>query len=145
MSSSFSGRSYRSDGSALSEPIANLQKTLTNLHQKAQPHFDSARYKAEAAFNPRGFVQHSQSSTRWTSQEGEERLISDDDDGGEGKDDSESQIQDVEESDGEKDWNERLRRLKMGEGLDDHQADSNRLGLERDDLKWPVGEGWKRL
>lgn len=76
----------RPRGETLPEPIANLQKTLTTLGQKAAPRLDSARYKAEAAFTPRGFVQHSNSRAglgglagRWIAREAEERLIDSED------------------------------------------------------------------
>ncbi|CCM01084.1 uncharacterized protein FIBRA_03132 [Fibroporia radiculosa] len=149
LSSTLSGRTQRSDGSAVSEPIASLQKTLAGLHQRAQPRFDSARYKAEAALNPRGFVP----GTRWMRHEGEERLMEDEDDEyGVGRDDSGSAGPDVdEESEGEREQNDRLRKLRL-EDIEDRSTRSldggyRRMGVERDDLKWPVGEGegWKRL
>jgi len=74
--------------------------------------------------------------------------MDDDDDAGEGRDDAESLDQDVEESSAESELNERLRRLKMGDEADGGQGtDSNfhSMRMARDDLKWPVGEGWKRL
>lgn len=146
-------------GEALQEPIANLQRTLTSLGQKAAPRLDSARYKAEAAFNPRGFVQHSHArpglsglGARWGVQEGEERLIDSDD---EAVGDGESSVgQDITgdsaKSPGgeEPEWSQRLRRLKMGEAENDggRESPSRRsFGVERDEMKWPTGEGWKRL
>ncbi|KAH9932368.1 uncharacterized protein B0H18DRAFT_987818 [Fomitopsis serialis] len=149
----------RAAGEALPEPIANLQKTLTSLGQKAAPRLDSARYKAEAAFTPRGFVQHSHARPglgglggRWGVREGEERLIDSEE---EAVGDGESSVgQDITgdsvRSPGseEPEWSRRLRRLKMGEGENDggRESPSRRsFGVERDELKWPAGDGWKRL
>ncbi|KZT07848.1 uncharacterized protein LAESUDRAFT_742648 [Laetiporus sulphureus 93-53] len=140
--SSLSARSRHSDG--IAEPIANLQRTLSTLHQKAQPRLDSARFKAEAAFAPRGFVQHSQPGSRWLRQEGEERLMSEDETDT-GRDD-ESVGQDVEETESEKERNERLRKLRLGNRDEVPAVDRpQQVGVERDDLKWPAGNGWKRL
>lgn len=148
----------RARGEALPEPIANLQKTLTTLGQKAAPRLDSARYKAEAAFNPRGFVQHSNSrpglgglAGRWSAREAEERLIDSED---EVVGDGESSVgQDITgdsmtATGGEEpEWSQRLRKLKMGDAEGDGRESPSRrsFGVERDDLKWPAGEGWKRL
>ncbi|KZT66594.1 hypothetical protein DAEQUDRAFT_767823 [Daedalea quercina L-15889] len=156
---SLSGIARPRAGEALPEPIANLQKTLTTFGQKAAPRLDSARYKAEAAFNPRGFVQHSHARPglsglggRWGVQEGEERLIDSED---EAVGDGESSVgQDITGDSVaapggvEPEWSQRLRRLRMGdaEGEGGTESPSRRsVGVERDELKWPTGDGWKRL
>jgi len=157
---SLSGVSRPRAGEALPEPIANLQKTLTSLGQKAAPRLDSARYKAEAAFTPRGFVQHSHArpglgglSGRWGVREGEERLIDSEDEAAGDGDSSVGQDitgDSVRGPGGEEpEWSQRLRRLKMGETENDggRESPSSRrsFGVERDELKWPAGDGWKRL
>ena len=47
----------------------------------------------------------------------------------------------------EPEWSQRLRKLKMGDAESDGRESPSRrsFGVERDDLKWPAGEGWKRL
>ncbi|OBZ78078.1 hypothetical protein A0H81_02753 [Grifola frondosa] len=145
------------DASAFSDsPIANIQKTLTSLQLRAQPHLDAARYKAEAGLTRRGFVQHSQHGARWIREEGEEGLMDDVDAGGgtSGRDDDDGLDQDPDAGEGcqaEKSVAERVRRLREG-GVDVAMVDkdgdrpgAHRLVLERDDLKWPAGEGWKPL
>ncbi|OCH86406.1 hypothetical protein OBBRIDRAFT_797204 [Obba rivulosa] len=127
-------------------PFAQLQRTFSNLHQRAAPRLDAARYKAEAGFTRRGFVQHS-----WARQEGEERLM-DDDGAGLDRDESEELDQDsaleADSSEGEESWERKLRRLKLQH---DEASGSRepvpRVGMERDQLKWPVSEsdGWKPL
>ncbi|OBZ66295.1 hypothetical protein A0H81_13817 [Grifola frondosa] len=66
--------------------LANIQKTLTSLQLRPQPHFGAARYKAEARLTRRGFVQHSQHGTRWIREEREEGLMGGVDAGGGGLD-----------------------------------------------------------
>ena len=128
--------------------IANIQRTLTSLQQKAQPKLDAARYKAEAGLLPRrGYVHHGQRSM-WV-EEGEEGLMpraqgggvgsgkgvgapGESDGGGVDMDGGLSTDTDEEEpSEEEKD---RERRIKAGwdKGT-------------QDNLKWPAGEGWKPL
>ncbi|KAI0938331.1 hypothetical protein AcV5_000035 [Taiwanofungus camphoratus] len=147
--SSLSARPRERDGAGLSEPIANLQRTLSNLQLKAAPRLDAARYKAEGALSRRGFLQHSQPGARWLRKEGEERLIDgdgdgdgdgDDDEAGVGRDDGGLDVDggegsDVEGSDGG----------GGGGGGVDADEGVRRAGVERDELKWPAGEGWKRL
>lgn len=143
--------SFHSDGAAA--PLADLRRTLSNLHQRAAPRLDSARYKAEAAFTPRGFVQHAQPGTRWMREDGEESLIEGDDDSGLGHDDAAGVDRDgdgdVEEySQDESELSQRLRKIRMREGAEDgpeKAAAARRVGVERDELKWPVGDGWERL
>ncbi|KAI0699144.1 hypothetical protein C8T65DRAFT_710028 [Cerioporus squamosus] len=105
-----------------------LQKTFTSLQLRAQP----ALYKAEGAFSRRGFVQHGHGHG-WTRAEGERGLMDD------GDQDS---------------VDERARRWREG-GVDVTVVDreeglarggsGRRMVLERDDLKWPAGDGWKPL
>ena len=88
---------------------------------------------------------------RWSAREAEERLIDSDD---EVVGDGESSVgQDITgdsmtATGGEEpEWSQRLRRLKMGDAEGDGRESPSRrsIGVERDDLKWPAGEGWKRL
>ncbi|GBE89335.1 hypothetical protein SCP_1503430 [Sparassis crispa] len=153
MSSSLAGRP-RQERDAMSEgsPMASLQKTLVGLHQRAQPHLENARYKAEAGLTRRGFVQH-QNGPRWMMQRSEERLVSTDtgESGGDGDvglgTDESSVDQDLDVDTGPEEpeghaWEERLRRRRMEKG---QNARKDLLGVERDNLKWPVGEGWRPL
>ena len=139
-----------------------LHKTFSNLSARAQPALDTARYKAEGAFARRGFVQH---GGGWMRREGEARLIDHDDADGDvgaaGVDvddtDGESALdQDVSGSGGSggsrEGVEERARRWRQGgvdvavverEGSDGRGG--RRMVLERDDLKWPAGEGWRPL
>ncbi|OSX63792.1 hypothetical protein POSPLADRAFT_1055874 [Postia placenta MAD-698-R-SB12] len=141
--------SFHSDGAPA--PLADLRRTLSSLHQRAAPRLDSARYKAEAAFTPRGFVQHAQPGTRWMREDGEESLIEGDDDSGLGQDDAAGVDRDVdveEYSGDESELSQRLRKIRMREGAEDGQekaAAARRVGVERDELKWPAGDGWERL
>ncbi|KAH0834650.1 hypothetical protein J3R83DRAFT_10160 [Lanmaoa asiatica] len=121
-----------------SSPIANIQKTLTNLHLKAQPKLDAVRYKAEAGISKRGYVHHAQlGGTRWR-EEGEQGLMSDtrwaaanvdrDPDSGPTTDDEPSSGED------------------RGTRRTATSAAPYRDSLTKsDNLKWPMGEGWKPL
>ena len=140
-----------------------LHKTFSNLSARAQPALDTARYKAEGAFARRGFVQH---GGGWMRREGEARLIDHDDADG----DVGAAGVDVDDADGESALDqdvsgsgsgsggsregveERARRWRQGgvdvavverEGADGRGG--RRMVLERDDLKWPAGEGWRPL
>ncbi|KAI1785062.1 hypothetical protein LXA43DRAFT_1100690 [Ganoderma leucocontextum] len=131
-----------------------LQKTLTSLSMRAQPALDTARYKAEGAFSRRGFVQH---GGGWMRGEGETGLMDDvsgDDVGSPGVDvdDAESAL-DQDGSGGSREGvEERARRWRRGgvdvavvERDDVDGRGGRRMVLERDDLKWPAGEGWRPL
>jgi len=140
--------------------MANIQRTLTSLQQKAQPKLDAARYKAEAGLSKRGYVHHAHHSP-WV-EEGEVGLMprgrrgggekdygdggqddGDDDDEGAGVDqdygygagqvvtDTDTDGDELSEEEKEKD---RERRVRAGwdKGTNDN-------------LKWPAGEGWKPL
>ncbi|KAG8216291.1 hypothetical protein J3R82DRAFT_6352 [Butyriboletus roseoflavus] len=118
-----------------SSPIANIQKTLTNLHLRAQPKLDAVRYKAEAGISRRGYVHHPQlGGARWR-EEGEQGLMTDTrwaaanvdwDPGSE-------PTTDEEPSSGE----DRSARRRAGPDRD--------FLTESDNLKWPMGEGWNPL
>ncbi|PIL28248.1 hypothetical protein GSI_09660 [Ganoderma sinense ZZ0214-1] len=145
---------------------ASLQKTLSSLSARAAPALDTARYKAEGAFARRGFVQH---GGGWMRREGEARLIDDVD--GDGGEEGEGHAGVDVDADGEgglgmgldhdasgsgsgdgEGVEERARRWRRG-GVDvavvERRGEDGRAGrrlvLERDDLKWPAGEGWRPL
>ncbi|KII91426.1 hypothetical protein PLICRDRAFT_508026 [Plicaturopsis crispa FD-325 SS-3] len=110
-------------------PMANLQRTFANLHTKAQPRLDAARYKAEAGLSRRGYVNHA--GGPW-SEEGERGLMTDE----RGRDDGNSidLDQDVFADEGYSD---------EGEGPDERGR--TRDLRDADSLKWPAGDGWKPL
>ncbi|KAG9311932.1 hypothetical protein JVU11DRAFT_8193 [Chiua virens] len=120
-----------------SSHIANIQKTLTNLQLKAQPKLDAVRYKAEAGISKRGYIHHAQlGGIRWH-EEGEQGLMTDtqwaaanvdqDPDSGPTTDDEPSSSDDRATQSATK-------------------ATTRRHFLaESDNLKWPMGEGWKPL
>ena len=121
-------------------PIANIQRTLSHLQLKAQPKLDAVRYKAEAGISRRGYVHHTQlSGTRWR-EEGEQGLMADtrwsavnvdqDPDSAPTTDDEPSPAE--------------------GQGQRTTRAAKNSVPYrdiltESDNLKWPMGEGWKPL
>jgi hypothetical protein len=121
-------------------PMANIQKTLTNLQLKAQPKLDAVRYKAEAGISKRGYVHHAQlGAIRWR-EEGEQGLMADtrwtaanvdrDADSEPTTDDEPSPV----EGHGAR----RETRTTSPEPYRD-------LLTESDNLKWPMGEDWKPL
>lgn len=124
-----------------------LSKTFTNLQLRAQPALDTARYKAEGAFSRRGFVQHGAGGPRWMREEGERGLM-DDVEGSPGPDeDADSSLDHDPDGDSVE---ERARRWREG-GVDvavvgrEEGKGGRRMVLERDDLKWPAGDGWRPL
>ncbi|THH26632.1 hypothetical protein EUX98_g7558 [Antrodiella citrinella] len=160
----------RAPSSMSDSPIAGLQKTFNNLHQRAQPKLDAARYKAEAGLTKRGFVSHG----GWMREEGEERLIDEPDDMetnhrvlGSGPFERSQDDLDVSEiSDVERSWEERLRSLRGSQSHTGHLSRGDGGGggssgrekekkedkvkdrtwlFDRDEMKWPAGEGWKPL
>lgn len=122
-------------------PIANIQKTLSNLQLKAQPKLDAVRYKAEAGISKRGYVHHSQlGATRWC-EEGEQGLMADTRWTAANVDrdmDSEPTTDD-EPCSGE--HQSARRRTRMATSTAPHRDQLT----ESDNLKWPMGEGWKPL
>ncbi|TCD64223.1 hypothetical protein EIP91_004358 [Steccherinum ochraceum] len=179
--------SDRAPSSLSDSPMANLQKAFGNLHQKAQPKLDAARFKAEAGLSKRGFVPH---HSTWMRSEGEERLIDEPEEidigGNRSRDDLD--LSDGSEAERERErehsWEARLRSLRgsqshtghlssgheareraartkdkegsnvSGNGFGSSGAELGVLGggvkdrawlFERDDMKWPAGEGWKPL
>jgi hypothetical protein len=129
--------------------LTNFQRTLLKLDalnpQKLQPKLDAlqpkldkARYKAEAGLSRKGYVNHSTyGKGMW--EEGEQGLIGNredqDQDQGEGR---YSYGREVSDEDREEGGGSRVR----GEGRGEFKV----LDLDTaDDLKWPVGEGWRPL
>ncbi|KAF8555616.1 hypothetical protein OG21DRAFT_1483754 [Imleria badia] len=124
-----------------SSPIANIQRTLSNLQLKAQPKLDAVRYKAEAGITKRGYVHHAQlGATRWR-EEGEQGLMADsrwtaanvdrDPDSEPTTDDEPSSAED-----------QGARRTTKSAT---NAAPYRDFLTESDNLKWPMGEGWKQL
>ena len=124
-----------------SSPIANIQKTLTNFQLKAQPKLDAVRYKAEAGFSKRGYVHHTQlSGTRWR-EEGEEGLMADARWAATNVNrdlDSEPSTDD-EPSSGDEQGARRTTKTTTS------VAPYHDFLTESDNLKLPMGEGWKPL
>ncbi|KDQ50035.1 hypothetical protein JAAARDRAFT_51495 [Jaapia argillacea MUCL 33604] len=111
-------------------PLANLQRTFTSLQLKAVPKLEKARYKAEAGLmRKRGYVNHSHLKGGMWKDGGEDGLMEGEsgegDDGGFGVDDGVAGV----DEEGEGGGGERGR-----EGFG-----------ERDNMKWPAGQGWERL
>ncbi|KAG6370875.1 hypothetical protein JVT61DRAFT_10897 [Boletus reticuloceps] len=120
-----------------SSPMANFQKTLSQFQLKAQPKLDAVRYKAEAGISKRGYVHHAHlGGTRWR-EEGEQGLMADtrwsatDVD----RDPDSEPTTDDEPSSGE---DQVARRTRGAAPYRDSLTES-------DNLKWPMGEGWKPL
>lgn len=129
-------REEPSDGS----PIANIQRTLTHLHLKAQPRLDAVRYKAEAGISRRGYIHHTQlGGARWR-EEGEQGLMADTRWGlaaaNVNQDPDSAPTTDDEPSSAE-DQGSRRSTTRVTPYRD--------LLTESDNLKWPMGEGWKPL
>jgi hypothetical protein len=138
-----------------SSPMIQIQKTLTQLQNKAGPKLDKARFKAEAGISKRGYV-------RGIGGKGDgEGLIGaggDGEDGGYGDEsgyaygeEKDSGVYSASESDEDDRGVGRVRGLGSGKG-DVNGHDNNRwkreeMLREKDSLKWPVGdgEGWKPL
>jgi len=117
---SLSHETARDRSEAETSPMANLQRTLSGLG----PRLDAARYKAEAGLSRRGYV----SSPGLRCEEGVQRLMNAPEPG------STSTSEGCVGVD--------------GDSLTDSENEvSHGRSIERDDLKWPVGEGegWKPL
>ena len=152
-------------GSRDDSTISSIKNTIMGL----QPKFEAARYKAEAGLSKRGYVSHGNSS--FLHEDVEERLVPssassvaesagcvslDSDDGGLSQDLSALDVDD----EGSKTstpnngyrWNGRgwddTGRLRSSSGgvlggLDEKPR--RPWNVERDEMKWPAGEGWRPL
>ena len=144
--------------------ISNIRNTLLGLH----PKLEAARYKAEAGLSRRGYVSHGNSS--FLHEDVEDRLVPssassiaespsnvsvDSDDGGLGQDINTLDISDdinkmKAEKNGQR-WDGRkwddVGRLRSysGDGPTSDNKPKRPWEVERDDMKWPVGEGWRPL
>ncbi|KAL0581665.1 hypothetical protein V5O48_000366 [Marasmius crinis-equi] len=156
--------------------LRSLAASLQPQLQQIQPKLDKARYKAEAGLSRRGFIVNPKTSKRKEDQEGlmsgEEQVDVEEDDsrnpyrqarrnrdrtravsesGAAGWDDN--VVYSDSDSDGETDtrkhdWGNQgtIRGRRVGSVPHD-LADQDHLRVEKDHLKWPVGEGegWRRL
>lgn len=143
-------RTRRADsaGAAGEGGMAQLKDGLKDRILGLQPKIDAARYKAEAGLSRRGFVNYRSGSV--FREEGEERLVDESDEEGDGEgyfgngsgngrradgvgEDAPTSV-DVEESEDERGPGGRGRERRAWE-------------VERDEMKWPVapGEGWAPL
>jgi hypothetical protein len=144
--------------------ISNIKNTLMGLH----PKLEAARYKAEAGLSRRGFVSHGNKS--FLHEDAEDRLVRssassvadsstgvvsiDSDDGGLGQDINSLDISDENENglrngsrwDGRR-WDDtgRLRSSSGGTLGMENGKPRRPWEVERDEMKWPVGEGWRPL
>ncbi|KAH9930465.1 uncharacterized protein BXZ73DRAFT_90288 [Epithele typhae] len=146
-------------------PLGSLQRTFTSLSLRAQPALDTARYKAEGAFSRRGFVPHHGAGAGPFRREGDVRrgLMGDADGVGDcaspgpDNDDADSSVDQDSVADGldgrarngamGMSVEERARRWREG-GVDvtvEEGSGGRRMVLERDELKWPAGDGWRPL
>lgn len=132
----------------LREPIVGLKDKLLGL----QPKLDAARYKAEAGFSRRGFVNHRNGSL--FREEGEERLVVDEVTGEslesvEGADGFGQDQPSVDRSGSDDDDVRRAgeKARSKSEGTGDRERFRRPWEVERDEMKWPVqpGEGWAPL
>jgi len=155
--------------------IQRTIEALHNIHGQLQPKLEKARYKAEAGLSRRGYMRGVESVTHTTSGEkerltssraGDQRDQWKDgylEDSGAPEVDEDFNDEGVYRSDGGEDWRYRGRmdRPTKGSGptssdlfgrTSEHQPSqesveysaSNAI-LEKDNLKWPAGEGWKPL
>ncbi|KAF7797696.1 hypothetical protein EIP86_008896 [Pleurotus ostreatoroseus] len=145
-------------------PLANIRSTFVGL----QPKLDAARYKAEAGLSRRGYVNYGRESV-WHD-EGEERLMSEpdsvtrentgisieeSDDGGVGQDTgAEDGIGAGEKGrwNGAKkgggsiaSWDDSRRGRSATSGGELRSGRMKPWEVERDEMKWPAGEGWAPL
>ena len=145
-------------------PLASLQKTFLQF----QPHLDKARYKAEAGLSKRGFVRdgfrRGKTGSAGADGEGEEEatgledglegLMSNGSEGGGKKQIGISRWRVPPDGGGlldgevdqDSDWT-RSKGMSLSHGkgrVQDSDVDEED-SLEKDNLKWPAGEGWKPL
>ena len=131
-------------------PLTSLQKTFLQI----QPHLDKARYKAEAGLSKRGFVReglgHKNSRSGGLDGDGDELEEGLEDgleglmggDGGGRKQAGRRRWRNGDGGyDGDSDW---TRSEGMDHGVQRQYSDEEDR-LEKDNLKWPAGEGWKPL
>ena len=152
--------------STSTNPLTSFQKTILQI----QPHLDKARYKAEAGLSKRGFVRDGLRSRGKSfgsgsgdgedekdglEEDGLEGLMMGRGGGGGGGSDGgkrtsrwrvnhdDDRAYDGEEVDQDSDW---MRNEGMSSGQTQGRVQSDEDdGLEKDNLKWPAGEGWKPL
>ncbi|KAJ3721990.1 hypothetical protein C8R42DRAFT_669010 [Lentinula raphanica] len=142
-------------GSSSDNPLkslaASLQPQLLSMQQQLQPHLDKARYKAEAGLTKRGFVRDHKPLMK--PREEEEGLMQN------GRADGWEQLSVADDDSDEGDESyERVRQHdRKGRSLTNGSMSGGTLGgwngsmapvgIEKDNLKWPVGEddGWKPL
>lgn len=134
-------------------PIANIRSTLMGL----QPKLDAARYKAEAGLSRRGYVNHPRESL--FHEEGEDLLMPPSDGvvehstGNSISDDGLGQDTTAVGENGEarrwngndEPWDEGRRGRSASAGGELRKERMKPWEVERDEMKWPVGEGWKPL
>ncbi|CAA7263499.1 unnamed protein product [Cyclocybe aegerita] len=133
-------------------PIGSVQRAIANLglHDKLehlQPKLDKARYKAEAGLSRRGFVRDHGGRMRNPLEGEEEEGLMGGEGGGRGRRRPRNEDPDV-DSDEEEAW-------RRGRGMDEDgmkvrtKTSPNFFeepeDIEKDNLKWPAGEGWKPL
>lgn len=149
-----------SSGHTHNVPLSQFHKALSDLQQKAQPRLDAARFKAEAGLTKRGFVRHGSTdrSRRWR-EDGETRLVSSDDEYSEGEGGADVDLgldtgeEEQEEQEGRaRSFDLKVARFRNGEIASGGGGEGALNGVkrrsaerERDDLKWPAGEGWTPL
>lgn len=107
--------------------MASLREAFSGIGKDLAPGLDKARYKAEAGLSRRGYVPGTSVTQRPGGlfyEEGKERLVDRDEEAGLGVD-----------MDGYAD---------VDGGMDDDER-GRFGGVERDDMKWPAGEGWAPL
>ncbi|TFK35288.1 hypothetical protein BDQ12DRAFT_737708 [Crucibulum laeve] len=139
--------------------MVSIQRTLAGLQPKLeslQPKFDKARYKAEAGLSRRGFVREGH-GRRAGDKEGlmDDELRRGDDNGVGMDDDSDGPGVDQDDDEDER-WREDRERGRGRAFADqrerggddfwirDHKAQGG-VVQEKDNLKWPAGEGWAPL
>lgn len=125
-------------------PLSNIQRTIASLQPKLdglqlQPRLEKVRYKAEAGLSRRGFVRDAQGGKSGLEGEEEEGLV-----GTRGR-----KVRGRWEKNG--DGNSAEDSSDAGPAQDTPDVDDGddyfrgRPSVEKDNLKWPVGEGWKPL
>ena len=137
-------------------PLSNIQRTLATLQPRLdalQPRLDKARYKAEAGLSRRGFVRDGKVGKSDLEVEEEKGLMGwrekaewDDTDrpvvhdhGGVSVDGGVSERESAGEA-------QRYAGTNGPDGDEEVVWDQGEgVSVERDNLKWPAGEGWKPL